>query len=288
MIKISNTTIVPIIIIGAPRSGTNILRETLTTIKNVGTWACDEIPYIWLYGNKKHPTDLLTTEMVTPYIKKYISDQFVTISNKIKKDYIIEKTCANSLRVDFIDIIFPRAKYIYIIRNGLDVTYSIMQRWNSTFSLSYTLKKLKYVPKLDIPYYCIEFFKNRYFKKKEKNRLKFWGPRFVKEEEMSGLSLEEISAKQWVACVERSNESFRKINSKRVFRLTYEEFVTNPQKQIEKMSKFIGVSIDDKVKFPAVNNASIGKGVKKLSSSQIELIKPIINKTMYDNNYSCS
>ena len=37
----------PVIIIGAPRSGTNILRDTLSIISNVRTWDCDEIPYIW-------------------------------------------------------------------------------------------------------------------------------------------------------------------------------------------------------------------------------------------------
>ena len=41
---------IPIIIIGAPRSGTNILRNTLTTFFEIGTWDCDEIPYIWLYA----------------------------------------------------------------------------------------------------------------------------------------------------------------------------------------------------------------------------------------------
>ena len=41
----------PIIIIGAPRSGTNILRDTISSFNEVGTWDCDEIPYIWLYGS---------------------------------------------------------------------------------------------------------------------------------------------------------------------------------------------------------------------------------------------
>ena len=278
---------IPIIIIGAPRSGTNILRNTLTAFFEIGTWDCDEIPYIWLYGNKKHPTDLLSPQMITPNIKGYITNQFSKISKKLGNDFILEKTCANSLRVDFIERIIPDAKYIYIKRNGLDATYSIMQRWNASFSLSYTLKKFKYVPKTDIPYYGVKFLKNRFYKKKNNDRLKFWGPRFTKAEDLSNLSLEEISAKQWVACVDRSNASFKKIDPSRVFKLTYENFVTSSQNQIEKMAEFIGVSIRDNMQFPFVNDSSIGKGVKKLSPSQIELIKPIIERTMIENNYPC-
>ncbi len=276
-----------IIIIGAPRSGTNILRDTLSSLSNVGTWNCDEIPYIWMYGNKNYTTDLLTPDMVTPKISRFIRKQFDRISLKTESKNVLEKTCANSLRVDFIDKIFPDAKYIYIMRDGIDVTYSIMQRWNSKFDLPYTLKKIKYVPKLDIPYYGLEFLKNRFHKSKNKDRLKFWGPRFTNATELERLSLEEISAKQWVACVESSNNSFRKINSKRVYKLKYEDFVMNPANHILEIANFIGVSIDSSKSFPIVNSTSIGKGKKMFTDYQLELIKPIIIKSMYENNYSC-
>ena len=154
----------PVIIIGAPRSGTNILRDTLTVFSEVGTWDCDEIPYIWRYGNKQFPTDLLTPEMVTPKIKKYIRSQFEKISRKMNCNNIIEKTCANSLRVGYVDKILPNAKYIFILRNGIDAVYSAMQRWGAKMSLSYTLKKLKYVPLSNIPYYGFNYISNRLYK----------------------------------------------------------------------------------------------------------------------------
>ena len=46
-----------LIIIGAPRSGTNMLRDLLCSIDGVGTWPCDEINYIWRHGNLKENTD---------------------------------------------------------------------------------------------------------------------------------------------------------------------------------------------------------------------------------------
>jgi hypothetical protein len=277
----------PVIIIGAPRSGTNILRDTLSSIGNVGTWDCDEIPYIWLYGNKKYSTDILTPNHTTSNVKQYIRNQFSKLGEELQVENVLEKTCANSLRVDFVDSIFPEAKYIYIKRNGLDVTYSIMQRWNASFSLAYTLKKFKYVPKSDIPFYGIEFFKNRYHKIKNKDRLKFWGPRFANADKLSGLTVEEISAKQWVACVEESNKSFNKIDPKRVYSLTYEDFATNPKQQIKNMAMFLEITLDEKMVFPTIRSSSIGKGTNMLTSSQLKMINPIIKKTMIDNQYPC-
>ena len=70
----------PIFIIGAPRSGTNILRDTLSSLKNVGTWDCDEIPYIWRYGNRSFETDSFTKNMTNLKISTYINRQFLKIS----------------------------------------------------------------------------------------------------------------------------------------------------------------------------------------------------------------
>lgn len=275
----------PIFIIGAPRSGTNILRDTLSSLKNIGTWDCDEIPYIWRYGNKSFETDFFTKNMANSKVSTYIIKQFTKISKKQKVKYVLEKTCANSLRVDFINEIFPKAKFIYILRNGLDVTYSIMKRWNSNFSLSYTYKKIKHVPVMDILYYTKTFLKNRIYKLRKKNRLKFWGPRFAKSKEISNLSLEQIVAMQWVSCIDSSNRAFRKMDSNRYMTLKYEDFVSNPDEIIKDIVKFIGCEFELKSPLPIVRSSSIGKGIKNLSLNQVEVINTIIEKTMLENEF---
>ena len=45
----------PLVIVGAPRTGTNLLRDLLTQLPGYGTWPCDEINYIWRHGNATHP-----------------------------------------------------------------------------------------------------------------------------------------------------------------------------------------------------------------------------------------
>src|SRR5699024_6252863 len=84
----------PVIIIGAGRSGTNMLRDTLTQIAGVNTWPCDEINYIWRHYNLSYPNDEFTTSMATNRVKKYIHKQFDKIAAQSNTSYLVEKTCA--------------------------------------------------------------------------------------------------------------------------------------------------------------------------------------------------
>lgn len=153
-----------VIIIGAPRSGTNMLRNMLIKLPGAGTWQCDEINYIWRHGNCRYPSDELEPEMATKKVKHYIRGHFNKIAQSQKLDMVIEKTCANSLRVNFVDQIFPDAKYIFIVRDGIDVVGSAMQRWKANLDISYVLQKVKYVPIADFPYYGRIYLVNRLFK----------------------------------------------------------------------------------------------------------------------------
>ena len=55
-----------LVIIGAPRSGTNMLRDVLTSFDGIGTWPCDEINYIWRHGNVRYPSDEIPADRATP------------------------------------------------------------------------------------------------------------------------------------------------------------------------------------------------------------------------------
>ncbi len=109
-----------IVIIGAPRSGTNMLRDLLVELPGVGTWPCDEINYIWRHGNVHHPSDVFTAEMASNGVKKYIRGHFDRYAQSHNLNILVEKTCANSLRVGFVDEVIPDAKYVFIVRDGLE------------------------------------------------------------------------------------------------------------------------------------------------------------------------
>jgi hypothetical protein len=280
----------PVIIIGAPRSGTNMLRDILCEFKGVGTWPCDEINYIWRHGNISKETDQFDKSMATPRIKKFINNEFDKIAKKYDLDVIVEKTCANSLRVPFVDEIIPDAKYIFIYRDGLDAAGSAKKRWTAKLDIPYILKKVKYVPLMDLPYYGLRYFWHRIYKifSKEK-RLALWGPQFNGlDEALNKYSLEEVGALQWKKCVDLSEEAFKNISEDRLVRVKYEEFVTNPQIELKKILDKYEINYSDneiKEYTKSVTNKSLGKGRKAFDNEQTKKISSLIKDSLQRYGY---
>src|SRR5688572_28928438 len=96
-----------VIIIGAARTGTNMLRDILTQLPGIGTWPCDEINYIWRHRNVREPTDEFGPELATPDVQSFIRQKFDQLARKRSLSHLVEKTCANALRVEFVNRIFP-------------------------------------------------------------------------------------------------------------------------------------------------------------------------------------
>ena len=131
----------PIIIIGAARSGTNMLRDCLTHFEGIGTWPCDEINLVWCHGNRDFASDEFGVAQANATARRYIRGAFARLARRRHLAFVVEKTCANSVRVPFVDEILPEARYIYIVRDGRDATASAMKRWVAQVDLLYLLRK---------------------------------------------------------------------------------------------------------------------------------------------------
>lgn len=279
-----------VIIIGAPRSGTNMLRDMLVRLPGVGTWPCDEINYIWRHGNLRYPSDEFTPEMVTPEVQKYIRRQFEKISHKNDLDVVIEKTCANSLRVGYVDRLLPDAKYIFIVRDGLDAVGSALHRWTASMDIPYLMRKARYVPPSDLSYYALRYMKHRMYRmfSKEK-RLAMWGPAMDDIDELlMQYSLPEVCALQWQACVDKAETSFSNIKPDRIICIRYEDFVLEPFIEYEKIARFIGKNVPDEVETYLkgnISSASINKGRSYLTASGVSALRPLIADTMERYGY---
>lgn len=277
----------PIIIIGAGRSGTNILRDSICSMQGFETWPCDEINYIWRHGNIAKNTDRFTAEDARPAVRKYIKGAFESFQRKSEAECVVEKTCASSLKVPFIEAIFPGAKYIFLIRDGRDVASSAKQRWTASLELKYIWKKVKYVPVSDIPYYGFRYFINRIkkFFSSEK-RLAFWGPIYPgMMEDLQKDSLIEVCGKQWAACVKTAYKDLSQIDSDRVHMMNYETFVSNPMEQMIRVMDFIGVKVaEEEVKdsVAKVSARSIGNYKKHISPDDLEKLNGIVEPVMAD------
>lgn len=280
-----------VVIIGAPRSGTNMLRDMLVELPGVGTWPCDEINYIWRHGNLRYPSDEFTPEMASTKMQTYVRTQFDKLVSSENLDTIIEKTCANSLRVGFVNKILPETKYIFIVRDGMDSVGSALQRWTASLDMRYILQKARYVPLTDLPYYAIRYLFHRMYRlvSREK-RLALWGPVMDDMDDLlKQYTLMEVCALQWKACVDRAENDLSQIDPKRVIRLKYENFVIDPVAEFAKLAAFFGkdvpITLNDYMRVN-VNSNSIGKGRKTLGKVGVDKLSPLIADTLERYGYA--
>lgn len=246
----------PVVIIGAGRSGTNMLRDILSSVAEVTTWPCDEINYVWRHGNRSYPSDEFTPDMARPDVVNFIRGAFnreveraTKQTNSVGPSIVLEKTCANSLRVPFVKSVLPEAKFIHILRDGRDVVASAQKRWTAPLDLSYIMAKARYVPVSDLPYYALRYGLNRFRKlfSREKS-LQSWGPRISSMRNCSReLSVEQVCAEQWARCVELSRSDFENIEKEKIFSVRYEELISDPVGNIANMLSFMGLQCSDDV-----------------------------------------
>jgi len=280
-----NNGYIPVIIVGAPRSGTNMLRDMLVEIEGVGTWPCDEINYIWRHGNVKCPSDEFTPKMATTKVQEYIQGQFLKMSTVAGLGVVIEKTCANSLRVGFVNKVIPDAKYIFIVRDGMDAVGSALKRWKASLDIPYLLQKARYVPPTDLPYYALRYLINHLYRiLSRESRLSLWGPVMGNIDELlNKYSLPEVCALQWQACVESAERDFSTLSSENIIRLKYEEFVAEPVTEFTRLAEFLNKDVPDSINNYLIENVrkdSIGKGRKALGKANVKDIRPLIADTL--------
>lgn len=280
-----------VIIIGAPRSGTNMLRDVLCSLDGVDTWPCDEINYIWRHGNIRVATDQFSAKQATPGVVRYIRKQFDKCATE-KTKFLVEKTCANSLRVAFVDSVVPDAKFIFIVRDGLDAIGSAKLRWTAKLDIPYLVEKSKFVPLMDVPYYAVRYFWNRIYRLFARdNRLAFWGPQLT---DMQALlrtkTLEEVCAIQWRECVELADRDLSGMSQDKVCFVKYEKFVDNPVEELKRISNFLALPINmgnlEKAT-KSVSSGSVGRGRTALSKEVAALLMPHISETLRKFDYEC-
>ena len=269
-----------VITIGAPRSGTNMLRDVICRLPGFATWPCDEINYLWRHGNARWPSDALPPELATRRVRGYINRQFRRQARARGAGFLVEKTCANSLRVPFVDRVLPDARYIFIHRQPLDAVASAAKRWHAPFELGYTLRKARFVPPSDVPYYGWRLVRNRLHRLVSgERRLASWGPRL---ESMPALlekhSLPELCALQWNACVESAATALAALGTARVHTLGYEEFVSEPLAGLAEICRFLAAPAAPSAlatAAAAVSDRSVGKGARELTTAVRQTLAPL-------------
>ena len=272
-----------------------MLRDLLCQLPQFVTWPCDEINYIWRHGNRDNATDQFTREMADTKTAKFIQQRFAdleksTANAATPNQTVVEKTCANTLRCGFVHEIFPKARFIHIIRDGRDVASSAALRWNAKLDVGYLVKKARYVPKSDLPFYAWRYLKSRIYKiTSGKSRLSTWGPKFAgMESAFTDHSLVGGCAIQWRECVSSAQTQLSEVNSQQVLTLRYEEFTAHPARELRLICDFLGNDASDDVLselVKSVSNKSVGKWKSQLSPTEITEINEVAGSLLAELGY---
>ncbi len=285
-----NHTYDPVIIIGAPRSGTNMLRDLLTQLPGCGTWPCDEINYIWRHGNRSVATDEFTAAQATSQVSRHVRAAFEHLARSRRIQTVIEKTCANCLRIPFVDCILPEAKFVHLVRDGRDAAVSARQRWCARMDWSYVLRKARFVPCTDLPFYATDYLVNRLTRLTSKQKqLRTWGPKHASlVEDLRHGSLLEVCALQWKQCVDAATTALLRIDAQRVLTMRYEDFVTQPAEELARVADFVQVDVvvDDCLRLvDGVRSTSIGQAARVLNMEELSTIETLCEETLKTHRY---
>jgi len=239
-----------------------------------------------MHKNLKNVDDILREKDVTDGKRKFIHNEFKKLRGDTTK-IVIEKRCANCLRVEYINKIFPNARFIYIERNPYDSISSAMIRWKSNIELNYFLKKLRYMPFIDYPYHFITKLKARIDKLfSSENILGSWGPmtkKLIKQKK--DLTLLEICTLQWIESTSHAKDSLAKIDQDRVLSISYEDISRDTRLNLSKIYEFLDVEADENfINFLSKESfhiKSIDKYKQILTQKEISTLKHNLEKEGY-------
>jgi hypothetical protein len=248
----------PIIILSAPRAGSTLLFELLAQAKDLWTIGGESHAVIegipqFCPGYQDSISNVLTENDGDEYSISLLKQNFQkALINRKKQSYslqadgvirFLEKTPKNSLRIRFLNKVFPDAKFIYLVRDPKENISSILDAWNS---------------KSFITYPNLPEFKDRW----SLILLPNWP-------DLKNKSNAEIATWQWKVCNETILNELKEIPNERWQVVNYQDLILNPDKVITKTCEFIGVEKDQYLT-DITNN--------KLPLSEFTLTKPQNNK----------
>lgn len=119
----------PVFVIGCSRSGTTITYETLAAAPQFLSFGW-EIPQFWdsLHGplNNGWESEAAGAGHARPAHRDAALRYFY---QRLGVGRVLDKTCINVMRVPYLHVLFPQAKFVFIQRDGRDNISSMMDGW---------------------------------------------------------------------------------------------------------------------------------------------------------------
>jgi hypothetical protein len=165
----------------------------------------------------------MTAADATPEQSDTLKRLFLSETLRAKRPQLVEKLPINSFRLDFLQHIFPDARFIHLYRNGAEVARSIAvmceqgrwfgsnsYKWDRLVDLALSQGDTKLLPSL-----CASYF-------------------------AKGLL-------EWRLSCEAAVTFLRRVPSETYFEVSYQELMDRPVETLRRVVHFIGVGEDDEV-----------------------------------------
>ncbi|MEM7230550.1 MAG: sulfotransferase [Planctomycetota bacterium] len=202
----------PVFVLGCARSGTSIFGEALAAHSRVA-YLFEASP-IWNARTPERDDHRLVREDATGDVARELyaalGEAWNAEAASLGDDAVrLEKNPKHVLRVPFLDALFPTARFVHIIRDGRDVTASLMfrnrgERWGHLETPGW--KQLL----ADFP---------------KKNHIR--------------------CAHQWCDAVSLARNEGAALGDGRYFEVRYESLLENPLPTLEGVFTFLGLELDD-------------------------------------------
>ncbi|MEK6278236.1 MAG: TIGR03032 family protein [Actinomycetota bacterium] len=229
----------PIFIVAPPQSGAPLLLETLARSPNV--WTTGDAGEATLDGLPElHPakrgwgSNRLTADDADPAIAEALRKGLIAAfderdgdrpSDEAKPLRLLDRTAKSSLRVPFLDALFPDATFIYLYRDPVDSLLSMLEAWESGAFVTY--------PKL--PDWSG----------------KPWSMVLVPGwRELAGKRLPEIVLEQWVRTSRALLNDLEALPPERWCMLHLPALVERPKQEINRLSEFLGIEWEGHISAP--------------------------------------
>lgn len=254
-----------IIVVGAARSGTKLVRDILASVPG-GSAVPFDINYIWRLGNESVPHDELTLDHVTSAktdrIRRYVG------RHGRSGGYVVEKTVATPLRIPFVNAIFPEAEYVFLIRDPVDVVESVRRQWLSDPNWRYVLTKSRSFPFFSAPRYAMRESRAMLRRSVGAGEKSVWGVRYNGiGEDIEERSLLEVCALQWRYSMMAAIEGFKSIGV-RPTTISYEALCDSPDSVFATVFRNLELPAPRYSEFEAINAESVGLGSLRLTSEE--------------------
>ena len=221
----------PIFVVAAPRSGSTLLFETLAASHHLHTlggeahWLIEDLaelrPSAPGVDSNRLTAEHFTAERaarIYASLAVHVRDAENNVVPYGEGLRLLEKTPKNSLRIPFLDRLFPDASFVYLWRDPRESIASIIRAWKSGKWKTYN---------------GLEGFPGPW------SLLLPPGWR-----ELRGKPLEEIAAHQWSITNRIVLDDLATFAPERWTTLSYGDLIADPKAQVARLCAFLGIGID--------------------------------------------